>query len=350
MAINRQFVKKAVVRMHEQGTTPGRISQLSGVPVTTVRRWIVESDSAYHEANLEKARAQKERKQHDMRAVLALAKKGVAPAKIAEELEMNWRRVHRLLTEHRRNCQGEGEWQSFGDCLRAKIAADRRDGLPMRRIAKRVGRALGTVHYHLVKLGLDGHLDSAKPRAGKAEVGNAGDVAPRKTGLPAEAETNTLLTHVAEYTSGRMKPVYPCPDDRCDLLLVIGNYTLIIQVRTGRRRGKSLSASITRSKGRPYRPDSCDLLFAYDERTRELYCRLGADVWQRRASIAFRPEDAVSHEDPQRLVALIEEALAIKRRRLREEEEEHPEETPDLRYPAAGTAVGRWWDPTLRRA
>lgn len=318
MSINREFIREAVVRMHEQAIVPRDISQLSGVPLTTVHRWIGESDPEWRERNLAKVRAQKERKEHDMRAVVALAAKGVAPAKIADALELNRRRVHRLLTQHRRKCKAEGEWRSYIDILREKIAAYRMDDLDMRRIAKHTGRSLGTVHHHLVKLGLDGHLESAKPRAAKTEAVDTGTTAARKTGLPAESETSTLLTHVAEYTRGRMKPVYPCPDDQCDLLLIVGCYTLMVQVRTARWRGNSLWASITRSKGRPYRPDTCDLLFAFDERARRLYCRIGTDVWKRRASLAFRPEDAVSHDNPQRLVDRIEAALAAKLHRLNE--------------------------------
>lgn len=328
MSVKREFVREAVLRMHEQGVLPNDISCHSGVPLTTVRRWIGQSDPEYREENLARAAVQKERKERDMRAVVALADKVLAPAEIADQLKMNRRRVHKLLAEYRRTCQGEKEWGTFGDRLRAQIAAYREDGFSMRKIAKYTRRSLGTVHYHLAKLGLDGHRNPAKRRTAKSDDAASGKTSPRKTGRPAELWTCALLADVAERPGSPITSVHHSPDDRCDIQLVIGSYVLMVQVRTASWSGNSLLASITRYGGRPYRPENCDLLFGYDERSHALYCRIGTDVWKRSSSIAFRRQDSVSSEHPERILGLIDAALGAKLRWL---ESEHRDEKPQFR-------------------
>lgn len=326
MSIKRQFIRQAILRMHGRGSTPAVISRRSGVPATTVRRWIAQSDPDSRERNLARARAQKERKERDMLAVVALTQQGLPPTRIAERLRLNVRRVHRLLYEHRRG-KAEEEKPSPRESLRARIAALRRHGLSMRTIASLTNRSLGTVHYHLARLGLHGRIDTARAQATRPRDNGTAASRPRKTGRPAETATLDLLVHVAEYAGYRITPVDSRLDDSFDLLLIIGNYTLLVQVRTARRRGNGLHASITRADGRPYGPETCDLLFAYDERKHALYCRVGADVWQRRASVALCADHAVSRSEPRHMLELIEAALQTKLRRLQKECENEVTET-----------------------
>lgn len=325
MSIKRQFIREAVLRMHRQGIAAAAISRQSGVPETTVRRWIAQSDPDCHKRNLARARAQKECKERDSLAVVALTHQGLSPTRIAEHLRINVRRVHRLLCEHRRSST-EAEMPSPREMLRERIAVFRRLGLSMRNIAALTGRSLGTVHYHLSSLGLHGRIDTAPTKVSPPEGTGGTANRPRKTGRPAETATLDLLVHVAEYAGYRITPVDSRLDDIFDLLLVIGNYTLLVQVRTVRRRGNGLHASITRADGDPYGPETCDLFFAYDERTHALYCRVGADVWRRRASVALRAEHAVSRADPRHALELIEVALKTKLRRLQKECEEEATE------------------------
>lgn len=145
MSIKRQFIREAILRMHDQGTASAVISRHSGVPMTTVRRWIAESDPDSRKRNIASARAQKERKERDMLAVVALTQQGLLPTRIAERLKMNVRRVYRLLCEHRRG-KAEAEKPSPRESLRVRIAVLRRHGLSMRAIASLTDKSLGTVH------------------------------------------------------------------------------------------------------------------------------------------------------------------------------------------------------------
>lgn len=259
MTIRRDFLREAVVAMHGRGTLPSAISRKSGIPMTTIRRWINQGDPEYHERNLATISEQKQRKAWDMHIVAGLRQDGLTPTQIARRLGMNIRRVSKLLSQYKQRHDIAGKWQTPGERVRELIAALRERGLDIRTIAHCTHRSVGTVHYHLRKLGLDGNLKTAKPLATKSGDANT-EKAFHQTGQPAEVETHALLTHVAAYTDGRIRSIYPSPDNRYDLLLIVSDdalavhHTLTSQVRTASWRGKSLLASITRANGQRWSP------------------------------------------------------------------------------------------------
>lgn len=223
MPIKRRFIYEAVIALYRQGLGPKAIVLQSGVPETTVRRWIGLCDPEQRAANLRQAAAQRKLKDQETRAVVALRRKDIRPSQIAIQLNMTVGRVNRLLADFRARYPEGATWSSLGDAQRERMWYCREARMSMGQIAKTSGLAKSTVHHHCKALELHGPIARRDAGGKSAGIRTARGAPPSTQDRQAGRTRSEHLTdprgrtyrtaHQAHLPATGRSPGHP-PDDR----------------------------------------------------------------------------------------------------------------------------------------
>lgn len=317
--VTRKAVMEYCHNMFSGGYEVVDISKLTGIPETTVRRWIKKVAFDEYERRIK----EKKEKVEKLMRIAKIAAAVIDPdfsnpsfekrvQALAPELTTRERRRVRVLARRELAAVGEGYYARKAqnrEKFRRQIIA----GATFKSLGGPTGKSKSTLSWIMRHHELDDSVRDANERI-LGRRSRRGEYRSRQPASqqtapaiqPGSVEEHAVIAEISVIL-GTHRPSYRVHDTRSnateDVWIIVPNGTrnvmLALQVRKINYKNGSPTARVCKNGGKKsYSADDCQLFIACDMSTRDFYCVSTDRVHQNKYSVRCYPEEGFSKDDP----------------------------------------------------